>query len=254
MHVFRRSLLYLILCLAIPALGVTNPFRQPEPNLKKAEEAANRPIGFYQNRSAVNSNHPVDHLSQATALLEKGKEKQACVHLARYLDQHPDQFEVRIRYADLLLRLGRITLAKGQFRRFISDTQDQIDDHYYDHLYCLRRLMDIAEFEDDFYGFHLQRGISLYLLSQRRAKLSDPNGEFSVEGILCKAAQELCQARIQEKNQARPCWYLYLVWSKLGQSQLARSYLRETNTLAPFSVLTIREQRDLQLLYRQEKL
>jgi hypothetical protein len=108
--------------------------------------------------------------------------------------------------------------------------------------------MEIAELAEDDYGAHLHHGIALYLLACQRAPLpedDDPN--LSPESLLCKAAGELMQARMERPDEARPCWYLFEVWSRLAQNQPASRWLRAAEAAAPFSSLTPAERRDLHL-------
>src|SRR5262249_4423813 len=94
----------------------------------------------------------------------------------------------------------------------------------------------------------LNRGIGLCLVARERAGLPDPeDGQLSVESVLCKAAGELTMAHLERRDEARPCWYLYAVWSRLGQRQPALRHLREADATAPFSYLTPAEKRDLEL-------
>ena len=67
------------------------------------------------------------------------------------------------------------------------------------------------------------------------------------EGLLCKAAAELTLANLERPDEARPCWYLYLAWSQLGQRQLALCRLLQADSAAPFTYLTPAEQRNLRL-------
>src|SRR5437763_1610826 len=90
------------------------------------------------------------------------------------------------------------------------------------------------------------RGIGLYLLARQRAALPDSEGELSCEGLLCKAAGELTLARLRRPDEARPCWYLYEVWSELAQRQPALRWLRAAEEAAPAGGLTPAEQRGLQ--------
>jgi hypothetical protein len=110
--------------------------------------------------------------------------------------------------------------------------------------------MEIAEQGEDEYEARLHRGIGLYYLALKRAELAEAATELTTETILCKAAGELALARLFEPEDARPCWYLYLVWSQLGQSQAASKHLALACALAPFSALTVVEQRDLELSCR----
>jgi hypothetical protein len=109
--------------------------------------------------------------------------------------------------------------------------------------------MEIAEAEGDEYAEHLHRGIGLYLLARERAELPEieDEGEMSEEGLLCKAAGELTMARMARRDEARPCWYLYEVWSRLDQRQPALRHLRLADAAAPFSYLTPAERRELEV-------
>ena len=81
--------------------------------------------------------------------------------------------------------------------------------------------------------------------------MPEPEGELPVEGLLCKAAGELTLARLERPDEARPCWYLYEVWSHLAQRQSALRWLREADAAAPFSYLTPNEQRRLSLAHQR---
>jgi hypothetical protein len=186
------------------------------------------------------------HLSLAAACVENGDPAGAARHLAQYLAAFPEHHVVRVHYAGLLLRLHRPQEARVQFERLLDDVQDDTDPAAKHLIHCHRRLMEIAEEEGDDYAEHLHRGIGLYLLACERAGLSDPeDGELSAESVLCKAAGELTMAHMMRRDEARPCWYLYAVWSRLNQRQPALRHLREAESVAPFSDLTPAERRDL---------
>ena len=76
------------------------------------------------------------------------------------------------------------------------------------------------------------------------------NEGLSTEALLCKAAAELGLARMKRPSEARPCWYLHEVWSRLAQQHPAARWLRAAEAAAPFSYLTPAEQRDLRLACR----
>jgi tetratricopeptide (TPR) repeat protein len=192
-----------------------------------------------------------NHLSLAAAYLAQGRDEQAAPHLARYLDAQPEHLVVRAHYADLLLRLNRPRGAREQFERFVADVQDH-DSLARQHLvHCHSKLMEIAEAEEDAYGEHLHRGIGLYHLACRRAELQEEGGPLTVEGLLCKAAAELTLARMERPEEARPYWYLYEVWTCLGQRHPAARCLRTAASTAALSFLTPAEQRALFLACRQ---
>jgi predicted Zn-dependent protease len=192
-----------------------------------------------------------NHLSLAAAYLAQGRDKQAAPHLASYLAAQPDHLVVRAHYADLLMRLARPLDARDQFQRFIADAQDH-DELARQHLvHCHSRLMEIAEAQEDAYNEHLHRGIGLYHLACRRAQLHEENSRLTVEGLLCKAASELTMARLERPQEARPHWYLYEVWTLLGQHQPAGRCLRTAAATAAMSYLTPFEQRELFLACHQ---
>jgi tetratricopeptide (TPR) repeat protein len=189
-----------------------------------------------------------NHLSLAAAYLEQGDQSRAAPHLARYVNAYPQHHVVRAHYAELLMRLHRHKEAREQYERFVADVQDLPELASRHLIHCHSRLMEIAEGAGDEYNEHLNRGIGLFLLACERAAI--PEAESSVlctESVLCKAAGELSQARLQRRDEARPCWYLYEVWSRLAQRQPAVRHLREADRAAPFSYLTPTEKRNLQL-------
>jgi tetratricopeptide (TPR) repeat protein len=205
-------------------------------------------ITYYEQALAADPGQKRTHLSLAAAYVQRGDGEAAARHLAEYLAAFPEHHVVRAHFAELLLRLHRPQEARAQFERFIAAVQDDPDLGPKHLIHCHSRLMEIAEDEGDEYAEHLHRGIGLYLLGCERAALPDPeDGELSVESVLCKAAGELTMAHLARRDEARPCWYLYAVWSRLGQSQPAQRHLREAAATAPFSDLTPAEKRDLEL-------
>jgi tetratricopeptide (TPR) repeat protein len=203
---------------------------------------------YYEQSLAADEGQKRTHLSLAAAYVERGDAAGAEAHLAQYLAAFPEHHVVRAHHAELLLRLHRAQEAREQFERFVAAAQDDPALAAKHLVHCHSRLMEIAEAEGDEYAEHLNRGIGLYLLACERAGLPDPeDGELSVESVLCKAAGELTMARVARRDEARPCWYLYEVWSRLGQRQPALRHLREADATAPFSYLTPAEQRDLEL-------
>jgi hypothetical protein len=114
-------------------------------------------------------------------------------------------------------------------------------------IHCHSRLMEIAELLGDGYAEHLNRGIGLLLLARVSAASPEAEKELPSEGLYCKAAGEMTLALDERPEEARPSWYLYTVWSRLGQRLPAQRCLREAGAAAPFSYLTPVEQRALQL-------
>lgn len=206
-----------------------------------------RAIACYTRSLQLDPGFTQAHLSLAAAHLEISDDAGACPHLGRYVEARPQEVVVRGHYAELLYRLGRRRDARKQFDRFVVDAQEQGGPAQNQLIHCHSRLMQIAEVDDDTYAEHLNRGIGLLLLARARAALLGAEPDLTRESFLCKAAGELTLAREERPDEARPCWYLYEVWSFLAQRSLASRWLRETQAAASFSYLTPAERCSLQL-------
>jgi tetratricopeptide (TPR) repeat protein len=204
-----------------------------------------------------------NHLSLAAAYLELGNPALACAHLAEYARAHPEDLLARVHYAELLFRLDRHLAAQRELERCVESTQElgELGDPSEPGepnrgggsvgpllIHCHSRLMEIAESRGDAYAEHLNRGIGLLLLARESAATPTAETELPSEGLYCKAAGELTLALDERPGEARPSWYLHVVWSCLGQKPLAQRCLREAGEAAPFSYLTPVEQRALQLV------
>jgi hypothetical protein len=189
------------------------------------------------------------HLSAAATCLENGDEEHACPHLARYLAVHPEHLVVRGQYAELLMRLRRWPEARSEYERCAADAQELGAGGFRQQVHCHSRLMEIAEAQEQEYDEHLHRGIGLYLLARVQAGGPEEDGDCP-ESLLCKAAAELSLAHLERRDQARPCWYLYQVWTRLAQRGPALRSLRQAEQAAPFSDLTPCEQDGLHLACR----
>jgi tetratricopeptide (TPR) repeat protein len=183
-----------------------------------------------------------NHLSLAAVYLEMDKEEEAVVCLDRYLAAQPDHHAVRVHQADLLFQLGRMREAREQYERAVRAMQPE--ESLYDEqlVQCQSKLMEIAAADSDEYGEHLHRGIGLYYL----ARQAGDEGPLTHEALLFKAAGELGSARLERPDEARPCWYLHLVWQELGQQQPATRWLHAAAEAAPFTTLTPYEKRNLE--------
>jgi len=210
-------------------------------------------VECYEQSLAADPRRTRTLLSLAAAELERGDEAGASRYMAQYVADRPHDLKVRAYYAELLLRLRQMPAARAEFERYDADAQDQGPFTSKQLVHCHSRLSKIAADQEDEYAEHLHRGIGLYLLGQARAKLPDPEGELSAEGLLCKAATELTQAQVQRPREARPSLYLYEVWSRLGQSQPAKHWLNAAGDAAPFSYLTPAEKRQLRLAFHLEE-
>jgi hypothetical protein len=162
----------------------------------------------------------------------------------------PEVLSMRCRYADLLWEQKQVKEARQEMELFVADAQEMGEAALGHLIHTHSRLTEVALAEEDEYAEHLNRGIGLSLLARRRAGLPEPDGELSCESLLCKAAGELAVARRLRPREARPCWYLYRVWARLGQRQPARRWLNAAGEHAPFSALTPSERRGLELALR----
>jgi tetratricopeptide (TPR) repeat protein len=195
---------------------------------------------------------PRSPLSMAARLLEQGDDAGACQQLALYLATNPAHFEVRIHRADMLLRLGRQTEARAEFWRALADAEEGPDPLFEHQLRCHSSLMEIAVAQEDSFGAHFHRGVGLLLLARERAKLPDSVTQLPVSGLLHKAACQLVVAAGVRPDDGRVCWYMYEVWSAMGQTAPARRWLARAAEMAPFANLSAGEQRGLQLALADE--
>jgi tetratricopeptide (TPR) repeat protein len=193
-----------------------------------------------------------NYLSLAAAYLAQGQEEQAAEQLGQYLEARPKHFVVRGQYAELLWRLDQLDSAREQFERFDADLQEDETLARQHLVQCHSRLWDIATRSDDDYGRHLHRGIALYWLARQRAEMTDASDALPSEGLFCQSASELVLARRERPDEARPCWYLHEVWSRLAQKQPATRWLRAAADTASLSYLTPAELRRLHFARRRE--
>jgi tetratricopeptide (TPR) repeat protein len=208
-------------------------------------------IHFYQQSLAIDPRMVCNHLSLATAYLETKNSKSACEHLGKYVEARPEQLVIRSRYAELLVRVDKLGEARAELERLSADLQEQGDEAGQQLIRTHGRLMELAESDHDDYNEHLHRGIGLFLLACKRSALGDADGEASCESLLCKSAAELTRARIHRPAEARPSWYLFQVWTQLGQRLPAVANLREAQAAADFTFLTPGEQRGLYFAYER---
>src|SRR5262245_25056921 len=178
---------------------------------------------------------PPGPLRRAAECMARDDEAGAAAHLAGYVADHPDELAIRSYLAELLLRLRRPAEARHHFERYVGLAQEQGGEAAKHLLHCHTKLMEIAQSASDDYGEHLNRGIGLLILSKRLAELGEA---ASAERLLCKAGGELMLARRRRPGEARPDWYLYDVWSRLGQWGPAGVCLRRARANAALSELT----------------
>lgn len=203
----------------------------------RLEEA--RPVS----QAVPSANSPL--LDQVGKALEAGDGEKGCALLQQYVDEHPEARAARALLAEVLYQLGRFGEARAAFEIAVAALQEESNVERL--VQCHARLVDLAAAEADEYAAHVHRGIGLYLLAQRRRAEPDPDGELSVESILCKAALELNEAHQLLPTESRAAWYLHRIWRELGQTHAAERWLREAHEHAPFSYLTPQEHNGLQL-------
>lgn len=195
---------------------------------------------------------PEEHLNRAVALLEKGADGEALPYLERYVAERPDQLVARANLGELLFRQKKFNDSRLHFELFIGLAQEQGDAAFRYLIHCHSRLVEIAEEQADAFGEHLNRGIGLYLLACKRASEPDPDGDCSVDSLLCRAAGELREARREQPDESRTHFYLYEVYSRLGQHAAAREALAAADSHALLSRLTPLERRQLQMACLRE--
>jgi tetratricopeptide (TPR) repeat protein len=256
--------LVLVVCLGCDALPLQAPARDGKvaPVAPSAQQLWQRGqealldgrtddgIALYQQSLATDPTLTRNHLSLAAAYLEKGDDEQACVHLRQYVAANPEHLVARVHLADLLRRLKRPDEARVEFERYITAAQDQPPAVSGELVHCHTQLVDLAEADGNEYAEHVNRGIGLYLLAEEGDGPAD--GDLSREALLFRAAGELSLAHRERPDEARPRWYLYLVWSGLAQRGLARHWLGEADEAAPFTFLTPAESRGLQLAWHAQ--
>jgi predicted Zn-dependent protease len=245
----RRSwFLFPLLALGLSArLGAEPAARPPLPPALNAwqlgqyaleRDQADKAVDYFRLSLRLDPSLAASRLGLASAYIALGQDEKAAPHLARYVAERPDHHLVRAQFAEVLLRLYRPQEARAQLERFCAAVQEDLR-LARDHLpHSHMRLMEIAEADGDDYAAHLHRGIGLYYLALRRAP---------AESLLFQSAAELVLAQRLRPEEARPCWYLYQVWSKLALSQPAQRWLRAADEAAPFSALAPAERRGLEL-------
>jgi tetratricopeptide (TPR) repeat protein len=204
-------------------------------------------VACYERSLASDPNERGTHLSLAAAFLEKEEDEAALTHLLEYVRCHPENLNVRVHLAELLMRRKRFSEAGTELERVVADAQNLPMPPAQDLIHCQTRLMEIAEAGGDEYGIHLHRGIGVYYIARKRSCLEDDSEKSSTEALLCQAAGELAMARAVRPEEARPSWYLYQVWTHLDQREAALLNLREADAAAPFSYLAAAEKNGLNL-------
>jgi len=251
--------LTLLLCCAATARQA-DPAETPARRLWKEGQTAlldgraDQAIALFRQSLQLDPALADNHLSLAAAWLARDDEARAADSLQRYLKLRPDHLAVRLHLGELLLRLGRAEEARAAYEAFAADAQGQEEAAGPLLVRCHTRLVDIAAAAGDDYGEHLHRGVGLLLLARQRRALADEADDGPTpEALFIKAAGELALARLERPEEARPCWYLYEVWSELGQAQPAARWLRAAAAAAPFSPLTATERTRLAEAVRQRR-
>jgi tetratricopeptide (TPR) repeat protein len=208
-------------------------------------------IDYYERCLKQDPSFARAHLSIAAAYLEQNDERQALPHLASYVRAVPDHVIMRVHYAEILFRLQLFQEARAQFEEFLALGQSRNDVTPTLLIEVHSKLMEIGELTEDEYTERLHRGIGLYLLAGERARLGEPDGTLSVEGLLCRAVAELKDAADQRPQEARPLWYLYLTWTRLGERPQALRTLHLTEHNAGFSHMTPFEEQEMEFALRK---
>jgi predicted Zn-dependent protease len=258
----RCVVLFLTMCAGCQSLGPRPPalgdrltaVGAPQaPVAKEASSPGTEPAGPGVNAESASRTPEADeHLNRAVALLEKGQDAAALPHLERYVADRPDQLIARANLGELLFRQKKLSESRLQFELFVALAQEQGDAAFRYLIHSHSRLVEIAEEQAEVFEEHLNRGIGLYLLACKRATEPDPNGDCSVDSLLCRAAEELHDARSEQPQEARTHFYLYQIYSRLGQQSAAREALTAADAYTLLSRLTPLERRQLQTACLQD--
>jgi thioredoxin-like negative regulator of GroEL len=181
---------------------------------------------------------PADALGRAADCLDRGDEAGALPHLRAHLDAHPDALMIRAHLAELLLKRGDVTEARGQFERFVADAQRTTGPANAHLTHCHTRLMTIAEETGDAYREGLHRGIGLLLLVRKWDADPDRRDEAMAERTLAKAAAALRSAAAERPGDPRAHLYLSETYARLGQPSAARAALRAARAGLPDPAVT----------------
>lgn len=218
----------------------------PEQGALHLPDAADRSPADQKVAAADEALAPDSDLAQAAECLERGDESAACALLASHIAAHPHHVSLRAQHAELLMQLNRLAEARDEFERFAAVAQERGDGLLPLLVHAHSRLVELAERREDDYQEHLQRGLGLYWLA-KRTLAEQHDGDMPAEGLYFKAAADLIKAHHLQPEEARPCWYLYLIWRELARQQFALRWLRDTRDRADESYLTPGEQRRLHL-------
>jgi tetratricopeptide (TPR) repeat protein len=191
------------------------------------------PALYLESRPAPPASPPDDDLGLAAVCIEKGDRAGAAEHLKKHIKAHPEQIMIRAYLAELCVQMKRLPEAQYQFEEFIAAAQDCDGPARKHVLHCHTRLKEIAQERDDPYAEHLHRGIGMVILARRLEDgLRDDAEPGFRERLLCKASAELTTARNLRPDEPRPHWYLFEVWTKLGQTHAAEASLKRAKSLA----------------------
>jgi hypothetical protein len=158
-----------------------------------------------------------------------------------------DPLLIRLHHAGLLVKHHRESEAKCQYELSIREAEEMSPSPLRQLVHIHSKLMDLAINEEDDFAEHFHRGVGLYYLACQSNEVGETTGKLNVESLLCQAAGELSLAKLLQPSEARPCWFLYLVWVKLGQKRPAARNLRDAEKVSSLSYLTPAERRLLYL-------
>lgn len=209
--------------------------------------------GTWQVKAVVEENRLVAPADQAEQLLERaaaqlaqGQELAAVTLLEEYLNYEPRHLFIRAQVGELLFRQQKWAAARQHFQWCVGLAQEFGHPAYKYLIHAHSRLVDIAEAEENAFAEHLHRGIGLYELACHREKEAEPISPAELTSIFGRSLLSLQDARSADPTAARPHWYLYLVWSRLGQYAAARRSLEEADQRKFFAELTPSERRQMQ--------
>jgi hypothetical protein len=198
------------------------------------------------NHAALPSETGVGSFLEMFAHKMPAEESNAEKGIIKSSDDFLDPLLIRLHHADLLVKHHRQAEAKTQYELSIREAEEMSPTPLRQLVHCHSKLMDLAISEEDDFAEHLHRGVGLYYLACQSDDVGGTAGKLNVESLLCQSAGELSLAKLQQPNEARPCWFLYQVWVKLDQKRPAARNLHDAEKTSSFSYLTPAERR---LLY-----
>jgi Flp pilus assembly protein TadD len=192
-----------------------------DPRRAAADASSVDPDDQTDHASLPSASEP-DALTLAAECMERGDRAGAAMHLECYVCRHPDQSMFRAQLAEMLLSLGRDSLARSHFERFLADAAPANGPLRGQIINAHTRLMEIAQRADDRFGELFHRGAGLLLLAREDERLASSDSEPGfAEEMTCKALAALREAKELKPSDARTRVYLAEALARCGNHRAA---------------------------------